>query len=163
MTINWSRFEWITWLAAAAALGFAVHTLFTVRQAQGPWVIAGDALEIGISAAACVWAFFVTRRGLSLATAAIVSAFSCSALIILFALAYRDLGLIDTADGTVVTDPSNCLYFSIVTWTTLGFGDFRPSPAARPFAAAEAIVGYLFMVISIAFVALYLPSTSKKL
>jgi hypothetical protein len=32
-----------------------------------------------------------------------------------------------------------------VTWTTVGYGDFRPSEPARLYAASEAMVGYLFM------------------
>ncbi len=35
------------------------------------------------------------------------------------------------------------LYFSIVTFTTLGFGDFRPVPAARFLAAGEALIGFV--------------------
>ena len=33
----------------------------------------------------------------------------------------------------------------MITWTTVGYGDFTPSPAARPYAAIEAMVGYMFM------------------
>jgi hypothetical protein len=53
-------------------------------------------------------------------------------------------------DGTLVKDPMSCLYFSIVTWTTLGYGDFRPSMELRLFAASEAFLGYLFMAVLIA-------------
>jgi hypothetical protein len=60
-----------------------------------------------------------------------------------YALAYRYIGLID---GEKVThEPITCLYFSIVTWTTLGYGDVRPSPDARLLAASEAVVGYMWM------------------
>src|SRR5262249_61780016 len=38
-----------------------------------------------------------------------------------------------------------CLYFAVVTWTTVGYGDYVPTPAARPYAALEALIGYLFM------------------
>ncbi len=37
------------------------------------------------------------------------------------------------------------LYFSIVTWTTLGYGDFQPKPALRLLAAMQAVYGYLFL------------------
>ena len=37
------------------------------------------------------------------------------------------------------------IYFSIVTWTTLGYGDFRPVESMRIVAACEAILGYVYM------------------
>lgn len=37
------------------------------------------------------------------------------------------------------------LYFSVVTWTTLGYGDFQPKPALRLLAAMQAVYGYLFL------------------
>ncbi|MEW6753520.1 MAG: ion channel [Candidatus Latescibacterota bacterium] len=39
----------------------------------------------------------------------------------------------------------NCVYFSFVTFTTVGFGDIVPTQAARPVAAAEAFLG-AFMI-----------------
>ena len=37
------------------------------------------------------------------------------------------------------------IYFSTVTWTTLGYGDFRPSEEARIWAATESMLGYIYM------------------
>src|SRR6516162_7301716 len=45
--------------------------------------------------------------------------------VLLYAVAYAYLGLID--GERAVREPVTCLYFSIVTWTTLGYGDIRPS------------------------------------
>ena len=45
---------------------------------------------------------------------------------------------------------TDVLYFSIVTWTTLGYGDFRPSPDTRMYAASQAVLGYFYMGILIA-------------
>lgn len=47
-------------------------------------------------------------------------------------------------DEAVLTS-SDSLYFSIVTWTTLGYGDFQPKPALRLLAAMQAVYGYLFL------------------
>jgi hypothetical protein len=66
-----------------------------------------------------------------------------------FAVLYREVGLIDVG-GTTVTSLSDALYFSVVTWTTLGYGDIRPSPDARIWAAAEALYGYVVMAFLIA-------------
>jgi hypothetical protein len=60
-----------------------------------------------------------------------------------YALAYAYLGIFD--GDKEVRDPMTCLYFSIVTWTTLGFGDVRPSANARMVAASEAVLGYMFI------------------
>jgi Ion channel len=65
-----------------------------------------------------------------------------------YAVLYRALGLVD--GGTPTSKPITCLYFSIVTWTTLGYGDVRPSVEARLAAASEALVGFIVMVIVIA-------------
>jgi hypothetical protein len=51
--------------------------------------------------------------------------------------------------GKETTLPDACLYFSIVTWTTLGYGDVVPTDASRMIAASEALVGYIFMAILI--------------
>ncbi|MFL6254164.1 MAG: ion channel [Pyrinomonadaceae bacterium] len=57
---------------------------------------------------------------------------------------YRYLGIID-GSGVMVRDSVSCFYFSIVTYTTLGYGDYRPSPEARLFAASEALLGYILL------------------
>jgi hypothetical protein len=64
-------------------------------------------------------------------------------MIELYAVIYRFSGLID--DTTPVTSPSDFLYFSIVTWTTLGYGDLKPTQLSRMFAASEALLGYIAM------------------
>lgn len=43
------------------------------------------------------------------------------------------------------TSLADCFYFSTVTFSTLGFGDFAPSPAARPMAALQAVIGNLHL------------------
>jgi len=63
--------------------------------------------------------------------------------VLLYAVAYAYLGLID--GETMVREPVTRLYFSIVTWTTLGYGDVRPSMEARFVAASEALLGYIWM------------------
>jgi hypothetical protein len=35
------------------------------------------------------------------------------------------------------------LYFSIVTWTTLGYGDLSPTEKVRKFASAEVVIGWI--------------------
>ena len=72
--------------------------------------------------------------------------------VLLYAIAYSYLGLID--GERAVREPITCLYFSIVTWTTLGYGDVRPSMDARLVAASEALLGYIWMAFFIGMFAL---------
>ena len=62
-----------------------------------------------------------------------------------YAILYLYFGLMD--GGQLVREPITCLYFSIVTWTTLGYGDVLPAPEARLFAASEALVGSLWLAL----------------
>jgi hypothetical protein len=50
--------------------------------------------------------------------------------IVFFAVLYSELGIVAATDppGTVVHSFTTCLYFSAVTFTTVGFGDFVPPP-----------------------------------
>lgn len=41
--------------------------------------------------------------------------------------------------------PCSNFYLSIVTFTTLGFGDFQPQPFMRLYTAGEAVLGYIFL------------------
>ncbi len=49
----------------------------------------------------------------------------------------------------------NCLYFSVVTFTTLGYGDFQPYPHMRVLSAIEAALGA-------ALIAMFIVSLSRK-
>ncbi|WP_422375911.1 ion channel [Roseibium sp.] len=70
--------------------------------------------------------------------------------IVIFANIYSFYGLVD---GTVLDaetglevakithDKYDTFYFSIVTWTTLGYGDWQPTQSVKIFAAVQALVG----------------------
>jgi hypothetical protein len=64
-------------------------------------------------------------------------------MIISYANIYRAFGLVD--GSATVTNIRDFIYFSIITWTTVGYGDLKPSPESRMFAASEAVLGYLTM------------------
>ena len=67
------------------------------------------------------------------------------AIILLMGSIVHAVGLID--NGTLVAKPplADALYFSIVTWTTLGYGDLQPIHAYRLLASAESLVGYVYL------------------
>ena len=80
-------------------------------------------------------------------------------LVLLCALAYFVVG-VNAAEGSLRFDPGagvapniwkffNCVYYSVVTFTTLGYGDITPSGFARPIAAFEAFAGAFMMALFI--------------
>lgn len=98
-----------------------------------------------------VWSLFwyaSTTMGLKASTIYLTSDFlsivvyDLLLMVIGFAGFYAFVGIMD-AQGNLVDDFLTCLYFSIVTFTTLGYGDFRPTEATRAIAAIEAIVGFI--------------------
>src|SRR6266496_1652169 len=96
-------------------------------------------------------ALFRTRR-INVTQCVIFAVFSISFLLTLllsFAFVFRTLGIFD-GNGHRTFDPIICLYFSAITWTTVGYGDFTPSPETRLYAASEALLAYIFMAMLIA-------------
>jgi len=67
-----------------------------------------------------------------------------TAIIFVFARYYQFSGFAGTSDGQFHRY-GEAIYFSVVTWTTLGYGDFAPSEKARALAAAQALLGYVFL------------------
>lgn len=88
-------------------------------------------------------------RSYSRATVVMVFTTWTAIQVLTFACAYWHWGLLDPKDAPV-HDFAGSLYFSIVTWTTLGYGDFKPIPSLRLLAAAEALFGYVHMGIYLA-------------
>jgi Ion channel len=65
------------------------------------------------------------------------------AVILLFASLYSFEGI--KCNGDITKRFTDSIYFSAVTFTSLGYGDCRPENVVRLFAAIEALVGYLFL------------------
>lgn len=72
-------------------------------------------------------------------------------------------GSFNLPNGTLQTQPGLFRYFSIVTITTVGYGDITPvTPSARAFANLEAVVGQLYLVILVSWlVGMYVSQKSK--
>lgn len=70
---------------------------------------------------------------------------SATLAIFSFALIYRHFGITDTADTDYIANNIDHFYFSTVTFSTLGFGDFRPNPPSRIIASIQAIFGNLHL------------------
>ncbi|MCZ6813935.1 MAG: potassium channel family protein [Alphaproteobacteria bacterium] len=65
--------------------------------------------------------------------------------ILSFALLHMDSGVLD--GGIVNKTFKDCLYFSITTFTTLGYGDFQPRPDMRLATSMEALFGMVSMAL----------------
>jgi hypothetical protein len=77
-----------------------------------------------------------------------------------FALVYKSFGIIDTYTNELIK-PNwlNSIYFSVVTWTTLGYGDFKPVEEVKIWVMVEALMGYVYMALLVGKI-LFLSSKS---
>lgn len=79
--------------------------------------------------------------------------------IVCFSWLYCSFGLRDSTANTIVHDWFISLYFSCVTITTLGYGDYAPARnITRLLAAFEAISGYVILAFSITVLPIILKS-----
>jgi len=75
--------------------------------------------------------------------------------IIVFAYIYFKQGLLSSGIPVNI-DFFDALYFSITTWTTIGYGDFSPIPSCRLVTSIEAILGYYAMAMFIVLAGMYI-------
>ena len=75
-------------------------------------------------------------------------------LVLLFAGLYRGFGLrTAAAELAPLLEWDIALYFSLVTWTTLGYGDLQPVRELQLLAALEAFLGYTYLGLIVGLVA----------
>ncbi|HID37924.1 MAG TPA: two pore domain potassium channel family protein [Calditrichaeota bacterium] len=81
------------------------------------------------------------------------TAISISMAVLCFALLYMQQGIV--SHGVTQRVALDAIYFSAVTFSTLGYGDFAPTQSARLIAAFQAILGnlHLGMVVGVMFFA----------
>lgn len=71
-------------------------------------------------------------------------------LLVIFTSVYESVGLCCDTEGNVFKPSTlDAWYFSIVTWTTLGYGDLSPPNILKPFAMLQAVLGQIFMAMII--------------
>jgi len=66
-----------------------------------------------------------------------------------FASLYLSGGLLKSQQGGVITGAAEALYFSIVTATTVGFGDITPIPGRGQFVVTLEILASLFFLVTV--------------
>ncbi|HEX3382765.1 MAG TPA: ion channel [Paraburkholderia sp.] len=74
---------------------------------------------------------------------------------------YMRLGIVEGASN-VVHDRESCLYFSIITFTTVGYGDYHPTLDGRMVAATEALTGYVFFGVFISMISTYVAMNRDR-
>ena len=75
-----------------------------------------------------------------------------------YARLYEVEGLL--LNGQTVHSIKTALYFSIVTLTTLGYGDYQPSECVQMWAATQALYGYILLAMLVG-LAIELRSNSE--
>ncbi len=76
--------------------------------------------------------------------------------IYIYTIIYMNFGIINTIDNMIVNDFWSCFYFSIITFTTLGYGDLRPTEFTRMYSASEALLGYVTLGLIISYSVSYI-------
>ena len=157
--------EWKSTLLAALGLVlasfFAWHGLSHLNEAT-----AGDSIGTIASIGLLVWIasqswYYMTqvkspRRMLFLMGVSFIQVVPFLFAAVYGAFGYNDRCVIG-AQG-----PADILYFSYVSFTTVGYGDMSPTGYCRGLAVAEAIAGYILLGIFVAAaVALYARSHGK--
>lgn len=150
----------VGWVGFAASVGLLwLMRLIVVRgSVSAPY---GSALLILLALAASlfiVWMAMRTRMTLPRLLAYVSLQFY---IIVIYALIYARIGLLD-GSGVLLQDLGTGFYFSLVTWTTLGYGDLQPPPNLRLLASSEAILGYISMGILVALLLQWLTAHRKS-
>jgi len=81
--------------------------------------------------------------------------------IFVYAIEFWKIG-INEKNGNTIYSFINSVYFSLTTWTTLGYSDFYPVPEGRLLAAIEAITGLLSIPLTASMIWLYCEQRMKS-
>ena len=156
---NRSNIPGFIWLLAGSFIGAYIAFLFHLNESRGAgsWLVSIFATVQMAFASYMVYKFLKTNKQKYLFIALLLL---LPSMIFPFALAYNQSGVINI-EGVVVKDFLTSIYFSIVTRTTLGYGDFRPVESMRIVAACEAILGYVYMPVMLGVVISLLAEKRK--
>ncbi len=147
------------WRLTVAILGgtLAASVWFYLDPAPGGWVPAAFMVVFLLLFAGNVYEAFILRRALRREGPLVVAntVLLLVASIVVFAWTYWSL---QPPSGVTQSETkADHLYFSVVTFTTLGYGDMAPLGQARFLAGLQALLGAFFTPLLIAeFVALNL-------
>ena len=144
--------QWVRSKAAVAPLWSIVSLAIVVVI----WFLRGNAGAAGSVAftaylSCLVTLFAVVIHSDRLWYALFVFLSQAAATIAAMAAVYSRAGLVIAGE---ISDASvrDGIYFSIVTWTTLGYGDMTPRPEMRLVAASQAVLGYIYLGVFVSLV-----------
>lgn len=98
----------------------------------------------------------------SMARTFILSLVNYLELIVWFALVYASRRGVLQAGDADVTRFVDCLYFSIVTQLTIGYGDILPKGTGRLIASAQGLVSFFFTLVILGRVVALLPRLESR-
>lgn len=103
----------------------------------------------------------IYRQPISMVRSLIILFFGYLELVLWFSLLYISWGCIQSANcENILKSPVDSIYFSMVTITTLGYGDFRPATGmGRVFVFFEVLIGVVYVLLVIAD---YIQRTSSR-
>ena len=140
--------------AVSAGLLWLMRSVVVRGSVEAPYAAALLILLALAASLFIVWMAMRTRMTLPRLLAYVFLQFY---IIVIYALIYARIGLLD-GSGALLQDLGAGFYFSLVTWTTLGYGDFQPPPNLRLLAGSEAILGYISMGVLVALLLQWLTS-----
>jgi hypothetical protein len=103
--------------------------------------------------------FVSLRQGIEPLSFAIGLGLQSVGLVLGFAGLYSAYGLLG---APAPVDRATSLYFSVVTWTTLGYGDLQPAENMHLIAAFEALLGYVYLGLLVGAVVVQVISNSVR-
>ena len=161
--------ETLRWLAIGAAIPVVLVQLATLFRPSHSLLIVAYALLIAFFGFVSVGLFTYLGKPGAITSGRVYASVSLYLLLGMFWFALFNLTETITPgsfahDGVIMGIPrSSFLYFSLVTLTTLGYGDvLRRSSAARTMATLEAVMGQIYLAVLVArFVGLHIVHASK--
>lgn len=158
--------EFLAGLVIVIEFGLCFLIIFVLKKDISIPCSYGAISLIALSFIGYLFGIYYDREGRSFFVAIIFIVSNISSIILLFANVYRWVGLTDTLRPGYPCPSQICavhfqlcddlkicqitsiwdgIYFSLITLTTVGYGDVTPTLHARSTAAFEAITGYVIM------------------
>lgn len=126
------------------------------------WSSAFAAIFIGLLTVLSMSVLYVgVGKARSISLVLVISMTGMLATIAHFAVLYRWLGIRDSS-GVISVSYAEAFYFSVVTWTTLGYGDFVPVGHTRWVVIIQVLAGYVLMALLIAVLVRIISDPAKR-
>ncbi len=136
---------------AAIGLGIALCQLsnfLASKSSPTAWEFVGQIALLAIVVP--TFLYIMLRHGIVSILSLVCVLLYLAAIIEDFAVCYKYAGLVGPA-GAQIHNGFISVYFSAITFTTVGYGDFVPAnDTGRALAACEALLGYLLLAVFVA-------------